>query len=284
MRRALLYVALLSACDDELDQRLAIIDAPRVLAVISTPAEAKPGAQISYQAVLASPDGPLATVPAWAFCTAPKPPTEDNVASVDCIAGEGVIDLGTGARATGMLPADGCLRFGPDTPPGGFRPRSPDETGGYYQPVRVVADDLLAIGLTRITCKLPTAPTEIARAYDLAYVANTNPTLEPLVLTTVPADTDVTLTASWPASAVETYLHFDPVSQTLVDRREAMRVSWFATGGALDVDASLVDEQDVATSASTTWHTPSPGTAWLWLVLRDSRGGVAAQALAITVE
>lgn len=283
MRRALLLV-LLAACDDELDQRLAIIDAPRVLAVVANPAEAKPGAQVSYEAVIASPDGPLATPPGWAFCTSPKAPTEDNVASVDCIAGEDLIDLGTAPTATGTLPADGCLRFGPDTPPGGFRPRAPDETGGYYQPVRVVVDDLLAIGLSRITCKLPTAPAEVARDYDLRYVANANPTLDPVDLATVPADTDVTLTASWPASAVETYLYFDPVSQALIERREAMRVSWFTTGGALAVDASLVGEQDEALAASTTWHTPAAGPAWLWLVLRDSRGGVATQALAITVE
>jgi hypothetical protein len=285
MKRALLFLSLLlAACDDALDQRLAIIDTPRVLAVVANPAEAKPGAQVSYEAVIASPEGPLATPPAWAFCTAPKAPTEDNVASVECVAGEQLIDLGTAPTATGLLPAEGCLRFGPDTPPGGFRPRAPDETGGYYQPVRVVVDDLLAIGLSRITCKLPTAPAEVARDYDLRYAANVNPTLDPVDLATVPADTDITLTASWPASAVETYLYFDPVSQALVERREAMRVSWFATGGALAVDASLVGEQDEALSASTTWHTPAAGTAWVWLVLRDSRGGVATQALAITVQ
>ena len=62
-----------------------------------------------------------------------------------------------------------------------------------------------------------------------------------------------------------------------------MRVSWFATGGTLAVDASAVDEDDAATSVSTTWHTPAAGPAWLWVVLRDSRGGVAAQAVAVTV-
>ena len=46
---AALAAALGSAgCDSPLDQRLAIIDAPRVLAVIADPAEARPGAQVSY--------------------------------------------------------------------------------------------------------------------------------------------------------------------------------------------------------------------------------------------
>jgi len=282
MKRAMLLV-LLAACDNALDQRLAIIEGPRVLAVIGEPAEAKPGVQVAYHAVLASPDGPLALDPHWAFCTASKPPTEDNAVATPCTEGEQLVDLGTAAMVTGTLPKDGCILFGPDTPPGGFRPRDADSTGGYYQPVRVDADDLLAFGLSRITCKLPTAPTDVAHDYDLHYVANQNPVLDPIGITDVPANSDVTLTATWPADSVESYLYYDPLSQHLVTRREAMRVSWFATGGAIDVDASAVGEDRDVTSVSTTWHTPGPGNATLWFVLRDSRGGMAVQSTMITV-
>ncbi len=275
---------LVAACDDALDQRLAIIDEPRVLAVIAEPAEAKPKAMVTYTIVTASPDGPLSTLPAWAYCTSPKPPTEDNAVPVPCVAGEGLIELGTGAQAVGMLPADGCLNYGPDTPPGGFRPRDADSTGGYYQPVRAEVDGLLAFGLSRITCKLPTAPAAAAREYDLSYVANQNPILEPIDLVTVPADTDVTLTASWPVEAAETYLFFDTFAQVLIERRESLRASWFATGGSLAVDATLVDEEDFATTASTTWHTPTAGSAFVWIVLRDSRGGIASQQFTVTVD
>ncbi|HEX5058826.1 MAG TPA: hypothetical protein VFV99_05665, partial [Kofleriaceae bacterium] len=121
------------------------------------------------------------------------------------------------------------------------------------------------------------------RDYDLHYMANANPTLEPFALADVHADSDVTLTAAWPPEAVETYLYYDALTQRLVDRREAMRVSWFAMGGELAVDASAVDEDGTATSVSTTWHTPAAGDAWLWLVLRDSRGGLAWQELHVTV-
>ncbi len=283
MRRALGLLAL-AACDDALDQRLAIIDEPRVLAVIAEPAEAKPKAMVTYSILTASPDGPLAAPPAWSYCTSPKPPTEDNAVPVPCVDGEELIDLGTAPSVTGMLPPDGCLNYGPDTPPGGFRPRDADSTGGYYQPVRAELDGLLSFGLSRITCKLPTAPGDVAREYDLSYVANTNPTLDPIDLTSVPADTEIELTATWPAGAAETYLFFDAFSQMLVDRREAMRVSWFATAGSLAVDATLVDEDDPATMASTTWHTPAAGPVFLWVVLRDSRGGIAARELEITVE
>lgn len=281
MKVALLLA--LAACDDALDQRLAIIDEPRVLAVIAEPAEAKPNAMVTYTIVTASPDGPLTSPPAWSYCTSPKPPTEDNAVPTPCVAGEGLIDLGTAPQATGTLPADGCLNYGPDTPPGGFRPRDADSTGGYYQPVRADVDGLLAFGLSRITCMLPTAPADAARRYDLEYVANANPILDPIELTSVPADTDITLTASWPASSAETYLFFDTFAQQLIDRREAMRVSWFATAGSLAVDATLVDEDDTSTSASTTWHTPASGSAFLWIVLRDSRGGIAAQQLTVAL-
>ena len=263
---ALLALAASPGCDEPLDQRLGIIDAPRVLAVI------------------AGPDGPLPITPSWGYCTSPKPPTEDNAASTACVGGDALIDLGTAPTVTGALPVGGCIQFGPDVPAGGFRPRDPDASGGYYQPVRVATDELLAIGLSRITCNLPTAPFEAAQRYRTEYVANANPVLDPIALDRVPADSEVTLVASWPAETAETYLYFDAATQVLVDRREAMRVSWFATGGELAVDASAVAEDDGATSVSTVWRTPAAGTAWIWIVLRDSRGGLAVQASSITVE
>jgi hypothetical protein len=283
MTRRALAAVLLAACDDGLDQRLAIIDQPRVLAVIAEPAEAHPGDPVTYRAVIASPEGPVDAAPAWSYCTAPKPPTEDNAVSAACLDPASLVALGTGPTVTAVLPRTGCLQFGPETPPGDFRPRDADATGGYYQPIRLDADGLLAFGLSRITCHLPTAPGDVVHDYDVRYAANANPTLDPLVVPALPADRDVTLTASWPASAVETYLAYDPESRTLVTRREAMRLSWFATAGTLAVDASAVPEASDARAVSTTWHTPAAGAAQLWLVLRDSRGGLAAQTLRVTV-
>jgi hypothetical protein len=281
MRVAFLLV--LAACDDTLDQRLAIVDEPRVLAIVSEPAEAKPGATASYRAIVGGPDGPILAPPAWAYCRAPKPPTEDNVVSTGCLDAGQLVALGSG-EVTGTLPMDGCIRYGPDVPPGGFRPRDPDPTGGYYQPVRLDVDALLAFGSTRITCNLPTAPFEVAIRYNNEYVANQNPTLLPFDLATAPANTDVTLVAAWPAEAVESFLYFDARTQTLVDRREAMRVSWFATAGSIPVDASAVDERGTQTRVETTWHTPGPGRATLWIVLRDSRGGIATQTITVEIQ
>lgn len=281
--RPLAFLAL-AACDDALDQRLAIVDEPRVLAIVSEPAEAKPGETASYRAVVGGPDGPILAPPAWAYCRAPKPPTEDNVVSTGCLDAAQLVTLGTGDTVTGTLPMDGCLRYGPDVPPGGFRPRDPDPTGGYYQPVRLDVADLLAFGNTRITCNLPTAPFDLAIRYMNEYVANNNPTLLPFELATAPANTDVTLAAAWPAEDAESFLYFDARTQQLVDRREAMRVSWFATGGALPSDASAVGDDSTVTRLETTWHTPGPGPATVWIVLRDSRGGIATQTITVEIQ
>jgi hypothetical protein len=280
--KCLALFLLLAGCQDALDQRLALIEGPRVLAVVSDPAEARPGASVTFSALVASPQGPLAEPPAWALCTAPKPPTEDNAVATGCLADQ-VVELGTGPSTTATIPSDACTLFGPDVPPGGFRPRDPDPTGGFYQPVRATTGDAgVAFGFTRITCNLAGAPGDVAHDYQTMYVANANPVLHPIVVAQAARDADVALTASW--DAPESYLYYDPASQTLVTRREAMRVSWFATAGALPVDATAIGEDDPATGASTIWHTPAtPGTVWLWVVLRDSRGGLATQGISVAI-
>lgn len=294
MRRALvvlgLALAALAGCEDALDQRLAIVDQPRFLAIASDPPEVLPGATATLTAVVGGPSGPLADAPAWSLCDAPKPPTVDNAVADGCVADQ-VTPLGDGASITVAIPSDACRTFGPDVASAGFRPRDPDPTGGYYQPIRAAVPSLdLAFGFTRITCNLANAPGDLAQQYKTTYVRNAQPVLLPLALDGTPADSasvaagsDVTLSVGWPPDAVESYLYYDQASQTLTTRREAMRVSWFATAGSLAVDASAVGEDDTATSVSTTWHTPPAGPAWLWVVLRDSRGGLATASYPITV-
>ena len=61
----------------------------------------------------------------------------------------------------------------------------------------------------------------------------------------------------------------------LVPQREALRVSWFASAGVFDHDVTGRDAEDVALSTVNGWQAPTtPGIVHLWLVLRDSRGGV----------
>jgi len=75
----------------------------------------------------------------------------------------------------------------------------------------------------------------------------------------------------------EPYAYLDPVLRTLVDRHETMRVSWFASGGSFGSDHTGRSEADFAeTTSDNDWDAPSQtGPVFLWVVLRDDRGGVA---------
>ena len=292
MRRAATIAAVaLAACDPALPQQVSTIDAPRVIAVVATPAEAAPGAAVAYAAVVASPDGTAAAPAiAWAYCTDPKPPTEDNAVAVGCVAEPAaLVPLGVGATAAATLPADACRSFGPDTPATGARPRDPDASGGYYQPVRAeLAGAPLTFGLHRLACNLGDAPPSVVREYRDRYRANQHPTLATVALadgaSAVAPGATVGLTATWPAATAEAYVVYDRVAVAIVARREALRVGWFATAGALAADATGVAADDPATATTVAWTAPTtPGVVHLWAVLHDDRGGVATATLDVTV-
>ena len=74
----------------------------------------------------------------------------------------------------------------------------------------------------------------------------------------------------------EPYVYFDPLSRQLLDRREALRVAWFATDGAFEHERTgrSADEADDTTTENV-WRAPeSDAEVRLWVVLRDDRGGV----------
>jgi hypothetical protein len=285
--RALSLLALVVAalgCRPDLGDPASLITEPRILAVRGDPPESLPGASVSYRPLVVSAKGTMTSAaPEWAFCTSPKPLTENGVVSTVCLASGVQTIAGPSASVAAATPQDACSLFGPATPPGAFRPRDPDATGGFYQPLRVELGDLTAFQLERITCDLPDAPVAIATEFAQRYKPNENPTLAPLValvngatiaLDQVPAGSEVTLRTGWGANDAESYLMFDPDALTLVERREAMRVSWFVTAGSLADEVTGRREDDLATTTETTWLAPStPGVAHLWLVLRDSRGG-----------
>ncbi len=262
------------------------IDSARVIAVRADPAEAKTGTTVTFTALVAGPNGTVASAPvAWSFCNAPKPLTDDNVVSDACLEASSLVAAGNG-EATGVkTPSRGCSLFGPETPPGGFRPRDPDVTGGYYQPLRVdLAGAPLTFELARIQCDLANASATAVTQFTAAYHANLNPKLLPLTATldgaaaslrAIPSGARVTLTASWAAADAESYAYYDPSSQAVTTRRESMRVAWYSTGGALDSESTGRAENDPATDTTDGWSAPSTtGTVHLWIVLRDSRGGV----------
>jgi len=83
----------------------------------------------------------------------------------------------------------------------------------------------------------------------------------------------------------EPFAYLDPEHHVLVERHESMRVSWFATRGSFYSDHSGRPESEFTqTSSDNTWTAPQePGPVFLWVVLRDDRGGVDWQNFKVNV-
>ena len=289
-----LLVVASAHCVPTLSGSDSLITGKRILAIKAEPAEAAPGVKVTFTTLVASPGGTVSGAPiAWDFCTAPKPITDDNAVSNVCLgsgelggdAGPAVVSAGAGPSTAANTPAKGCTMFGPDTGSTGFRPRDPDATGGFYQPLRAElsgAPD--AFALVRIKCDLPNADADEAAAFAKAYKLNKNTQLQPLVakmngsavaLGAIPAGARVTLEASWPAASAEKFAYYDPSSQTVTTQREAMQVAWYASDGSFDTESTGRASGDVATTSDDDFQAPADAkTTHVWIVLRDSRGGV----------
>ncbi len=288
-----------SACRPELGDRESLVTRTRVLAVRGEPPEAKPGEIVSWTLLVASPSGPLPTpVASWAFCSTPKLLTENGAASAACLH-DAVRPLAEGPPAIeAAIPVDTCALFGPQVTSADLRPRDPDVTGGFYQPVRVTVFDHdepeVAFGLERIGCALANAAADVTTDFAARYVPNANPELGPLEATldgaplsldAIPAGATIRLRASWPAAAAERYVVYDLASRALAEHRETMRVSWFATAGSFESDRTGRSEDELETSTDNTWTAPSEArTVHLFVVLRDARGGVAFATHTLTTK
>jgi hypothetical protein len=186
---ALASLALAMACKPNLDQTLSIVTEPVVLAVQADPAEAIPGAPVKYSALYVDSSGPIARVPIhWAYCEARKPLAELGPVNTECLQASGpwFDSIGVGSPVRAMLPADGCRLFGPDVPPPMMnqpqgRPVDPDSTGGYYEPVRLLAEDgTITLEESRLSCGPGGVASDIGVTFSHRYHANTNPAVASL--------------------------------------------------------------------------------------------------------
>jgi hypothetical protein len=201
-----------------------------------------------------------------------------------------------GASASIQTPSAACSNFGPLAPPsssGTLRPSDPDATGGYYQPLRLDLDAEQAIFRERLSCGLAGASLATSQEFRARYTPNQNPTRvslsalvgeTPVSLDALPADQRVRLIAAWSPDSAESYPVFDSASQMIADHREALWLSWFTTTGALDVSMTGRQEGDTAPSTENAWESPATAeVVFLWLVLRDSRGGADFASYTLTV-
>ena len=96
------------------------------------------------------------------------------------------------------------------------------------------------------------------------------------VPSTVHAGDTIPLRVTWPVDSAETFVLFDFTARTLVTAREALRVSWFTTGGDLSHDRTGRGSDEVDAFSDNSWKAPiidGTTTIHFWVVLRDSRGG-----------
>jgi hypothetical protein len=333
-----------AACNPAFEDRFSFVDAPRVLAVQSTPAQVVPGMSASYQVLVVNSKGTVASPQvAWSFCTQAKPVNELNDVASTCFGtGDAVQPFAMGATATGTIPSIACRQFGPDIPvttPGepSARPTDADTTGGYYQPVILTVHNaeqtISTLAETRITCSLANSDGDQDTEYQAKTKTNENPQLSSVVVASlgdaplteatdstplsIARGATITLRASWPSCPAtpvcgdgmctsgetvvecpddcttpvgcpgpEQYAYLDPAQGTLVNRHESMRVSWFTTQGAFDDDHTGRLEADYMTTTSDNiWTAPtSAGTVFLWVVLRDDRGGVDYRSFQVQVQ
>jgi len=283
------------ACEPDLSVDDWLVTRPRVLAVQSEPAEALPGTSLGYRILLATNDAdPQSVTLSFELCTQPKSPLENNSVPRACLERMQAMDVGLATTFNVKTSANACALFGPNVPPGGYRPRDPDGTGGYYQPLRIdLSDGTQSFHFARLQCGLAGADANVARDFGQTYTPNHNPHLSlrattadgvPLQTSDVAAGTTLTLEASWPAEDAETYAYFDRAALALTARREAMRVAWYASAGRLDGASGSRPEDDTETSVSTHWTLPTRANkAELWAVLRDSRGGSEWTSMSITL-
>jgi hypothetical protein len=232
---ALLLAASCPSCKPDLGDRESLITDTRILAVRGVPPEVPPGEAILFDVLVATPSGPIEKpIASWGFCSTAKLLTENGAASAACLQPSGVRALADGPSAIEVaMPIDACAIFGPDIASADLRPRDPDITGGFYQPLRVTVFNAearsQAFGLERIRCTIA-AGAQIATEFGKRYGANVNPELMPLTAD-VSLDQPIArgrrllLRASWPTTSAETYVVYDVAEGRLVDRRESMRIA-----------------------------------------------------------
>jgi hypothetical protein len=300
------------ACTPSFSDETSLVQRPRLLAVQAAAPEAALGGSFTLTALYVAPGGPEDPSSLdWATCLLQKPVGEPGPIAPGCFVDSSgdLFPLGAGGSVHGTVPENACQLFGPDSPPPqpgqpSARPTDPDSTGGFYLPIRVkTGAGEWSVAPERIACPPSGLTQDVFTAFTSGYHLNENPVVALLSRVnadgsattvapdapnngpglTVPPGQRIQLRTAWPTcpttpaacDGAEAYIAVDPTSRQIVARRESMVTSWYATGGAFDLDRVGRDEGDLATTAANRWTAPaSPGTVHLWVILRDARGGV----------
>jgi hypothetical protein len=277
--------AALGGCADVPDEEPAALAQTRVLGVVAEPPEAAPGDMVSLELVLAGPHGPVERGSAiWTFCRTPKALREPGFASAACLEGQDRPLAAQGLMIDAQVPDDACTLFSGRTD-ADLRPRDPDATGGYYQPLRVRSPDgELTLARLRLLCPLTDAPIAVVQAYAQKYVANRAPTITDVEVDgeTLGADAgseqtlsgaELELVVRAGEGARERYLLFDRTQGKLIEREEQLTASWFVSAGTLSTAESELDTRGLGRARLR--PDPRHKVVSLWVLVRDDRGGLS---------
>jgi hypothetical protein len=311
----------LAACTPNFTDTTTNVSTPRLLAVAGSPAEGPPGSKFTLRALYDDGNGPAdAGSVEWATCLLQKPLGDPGSVNPACFAGgAGLVRLGVGDAVTGIIPANACELFGPESPPPlagqpSARPTDPDATGGYYLPIRVVPGGSQdSVAFERIACQPSGVIESVFAAFSAGYILNENPVVSALAwleqagtATTISPDTPgskpaitvapgavMALRAEWPScpptpaacGGAEAYVLIDASTGELSTSRESMVASWYSSAGSFMLDRVGRDGSDTTVNVVNTWTAPTtPGIVRIWVVLRDARGGVGWESYALDVE
>lgn len=279
-------IAFSMSCVPELAPDTGTIVEPRILAIRGIPAEARPGQDVRYEALLAYPEG----VPggaSYSYCSLARSAEERTGVSQACLSGTGLVSLGSQPA----IPENACALFGPNTPPSeqgepARRPSDPDPSGGYFVPVLAKDDTGAAaesFGFHRVRCDLAGATRDIFEAYEEGYRLNRHPEILGLTAGGVALSTlgeranlgsATEIQVEVALASFEPYVVYSANDSALYDVRETLKVNWYTSAGQFSASSGSINSD---TGVARVVFSPPPSSvgARLWVVVSDSRGGSA---------
>ena len=281
MRSLWLCVVLLCGCSDNLPSQ-SFVDKLRVLAIQAEPAAVPPQQPTTLQTLTVG-----ATSYLWLSCHVDPGATSTKPCGFAELDGS-ALPPACGASVDGTL----CT-LGHDATTT-LVPTAALLDAGEILVTYVAADDSAERCYldTLANAGLPTEPDHCVIAYKRVSVStkkNLNPTLASFDLaladgTAEPLDGTSHIAIPTKSTTLRA-MRSDDASELVDGSYEALSLSWFTDGGALDGGRSTFDPagcrsqsacamQVPTIEATTKWTTKAAGTVRFWAVLRDDRGGV----------
>lgn len=252
---SLLLVAMMAACGDDFS-RPSEIDKLRVLAIQADPPEVSSPGETQLSALVVGVDTPVTYL--WSVCFAPGPGTSGYA----CLDPSAEILIGADAEPTVQIPDLTAFLESPE-----LEDFDLSLEDGFEALVRLVVEAPGGESLETVKTVL----------ISQSSAPNKNPTLDGVEAdgaaldeapVEVAAGTAIALEPLWADETLEPFVSADGATT------ETALFSWFAEAGELDRDRSTDKVADNTWTAPALDEGESFREVRLWLVMRDSRGGV----------